>query len=142
MITLNQSEIQSILPHREPFLLVDQAQEIDPGVLVKASLYVRPEWEIFQAHFPNHPVFPGNYVCESMAQAADLGILTLPTYQNCLPILTQVKNMRFLRPVYPKDTLNIQVSLSACGNDLFDCSAQAFVQENRVAKGSFTIILK
>ena len=138
---LDRSQIQAILPHREPFLLVDDA-DVTPGESVTASLYADPAWEVFCAHFPGHPVLPGNCLTESLAQAADLALLTLPEQAEKLPILTQVKHMRFIRPVSPGDTVSLQVTITGCGQGLYDCEGSAFISSRRAAAGAFTIALR
>ena len=138
---LTSAEIQSILPHREPFLLVDDA-DVTPGQSVTASLYADPAWEIFRAHFPGHPILPGNYLTESMAQAADLALLTLSEQAQKLPVLTQVKNMRFIRPVTPGDTLKLSITVTDCGQGLYDCEGSVCIDGQRAARGAFTIALR
>ena len=84
-----------ILPHRPPMLLIDSAQRLVPGSECVASLYIDPAWHIFQGHFPGQPVLPGVYAVESMAQAADLLLLSQPRWAGKAPLLAGVEHARF-----------------------------------------------
>lgn len=77
---LNQEEIKTILPHRDPMLLVTSVEELTPGEEIRASFYADPAREIFPGHFPGNPVLPGVYTVECLGQAADLVVMTTERY--------------------------------------------------------------
>lgn len=125
---LNQSAIKELLPHRSPLLLLDEAWL--EGKNVEASLYISPDWQIFEGHFPDAPVLPGIYLAESMAQAADLILLSLPGNSGKLPYFMGIKNMRFIRPVYPGATVKLRAELLCdAGGGLYECTVSAFLEE-------------
>ena len=70
-MTLNLEQIKEIIPHRDPFLLIDEVTELEPGVRVTAKKYLKPEEYWFKGHFPDYPVVPGVLMVEMMAQAGE-----------------------------------------------------------------------
>ncbi len=113
-LPINVEQIQELLPHRYPFLLVDRVVEIVPDVSVVALKNVTINEPFFQGHFPGHPVMPGVLIIEAMAQTA--GLLTQLSRRfkgdkgSPLFYLVKVDNARFSAPVVPGDQLRFEVS--------------------------------
>jgi 3-hydroxyacyl-[acyl-carrier-protein] dehydratase len=113
-LPINVEQIQELLPHRYPFLLVDRVIEIVPNVSVVALKNATINEPFFQGHFPGHPVMPGVLIVEAMAQAA--GLLTQISRRingdvgNPLFYLVKVDNARFNAPVVPGDQLRLEVT--------------------------------
>jgi len=113
-LPINVEQIQQLLPHRYPFLLVDRVIDIEPDVNVVALKNVTINEPFFQGHFPSHPVMPGVLVVEAMAQTA--GLLTQISRRikgdqgSPLFYLVKVDNARFSAPVIPGDQLRFEVS--------------------------------
>ncbi|MBT2143166.1 MULTISPECIES: 3-hydroxyacyl-ACP dehydratase FabZ [unclassified Rhodanobacter] len=113
-LPINVEQIQELLPHRYPFLLVDRVVEIVPDASVVALKNVTINEPFFQGHFPGHPVMPGVLIIEAMAQAA--GLLTQLSRRfkgdkgSPLFYLVKVDNARFSAPVVPGDQLRFEVS--------------------------------
>ncbi|RCS31169.1 3-hydroxyacyl-[acyl-carrier-protein] dehydratase FabZ [Rhodanobacter denitrificans] len=111
---INVEQIQELLPHRYPFLLVDRVVEIVPDVSVVAIKNATINEPFFQGHFPGHPVMPGVLIVEAMAQAA--GLLTQLSRRakgddgSPLFYLVKVDNARFSAPVVPGDQLRLEVT--------------------------------
>ena len=83
---LNQDEIKTILPHREPMLLVTSVEDLRPGEDIRAVFFADSEMDIFRGHFPEEPILPGVYSIECMAQAVDILLMTLsPAHSVRLP---------------------------------------------------------
>ena len=114
-LPINVEQIQELLPHRYPFLLVDRVIEIVPDVSVVALKNVTINEPFFQGHFPGHPVMPGVLIVEAMAQTA--GLLTQISRHlkgdkgSPLFYLVKVDNARFNAPVVPGDQLRLEVTL-------------------------------
>ena len=138
---LCKEQIKEILPHRSPLLLVDEA-ELEENE-ASANFFVSPEMDIFKGHFPECPVLPGIYLTESMAQTADILILSMEGNRGKLPFFSSVNKMRFIRPVYPGNTIILKASVTAdSGNGMYECSVSALVGGKKAAQGSLTIALK
>lgn len=110
-LTLNHEQVQAILPHRDPMLLIDTVEALVPGEYAKASFFVDPEREIFKGHFPDDPVLPGIYTVEATAQAADILLLSLDRYASRKPLFLGINNVSFLKKVRPGETLIIEAKL-------------------------------
>ena len=106
---LSFTEIQKILPHRYPFLLIDRVTEVsaDKVVGIKA---VSGNEAFFQGHFPGYPVMPGVLIVEACAQLGVVLLLQHPEFAGKLAFLTGLEGWRFRRQVVPGDTLHIEVT--------------------------------
>jgi 3-hydroxyacyl-[acyl-carrier-protein] dehydratase len=109
---LNRDEIQRLIPHRAPFLWLDEVVEHTP-TSVHARKFVDPSLDVFSGHYPNFPVLPGVIVCEAALQAGALLIATLGDGPgNRVPVVGRLNNVKFRRMVRPRDTLEIYVELT------------------------------
>ncbi len=125
--SLDIRQIQSLLPHRYPFLLVDRVTECEPGVSVTAIKNVTINEPFFQGHFEGRPIMPGVLIIEAMAQAG--GILYYLSSEDIqagqLFYLVAVDDARFRRPVVPGDQLQMEVAVARKRRSMwrFECSA-------------------
>jgi 3-hydroxyacyl-[acyl-carrier-protein] dehydratase len=130
-------QIQRLLPHRYPFLLVDRVVEFTPGKTVVALKNVTANEQFFQGHFPGHPVMPGVLIIEALAQASGLLIQLTAAHDNCLenPLfyLVKVDKARFNAPVVPGDQLRMEVELKRMLRGMGLFHARAFVDGTEVA---------
>ncbi len=109
-LPMNVTDIEKILPHRFPFLLVDRVIEIEEGKRLVAIKHISASDGVLQGHFPGNPVMPGVLQIEAIAQASGiLGMLNLP--RGCQVLLGEVQEARFKKPVVPGDTLRMEVKL-------------------------------
>lgn len=108
---LNSSEIQKILPHRYPFLLVDRITECEPGKYAKGIKCVSANEMQFLGHFPGHPVMPGVLIIEALAQVGAVSILTEEENKGKLVFFGGIKNARFKKQVEPGDVLELTCTL-------------------------------
>ena len=112
-VTLDVTEIQQILPHRYPFLLIDRIEHMEPGKRVTAIKSVTFNEPHFQGHFPGYPIMPGVLIVEAMAQAGGLMILREYPLGSKLILFTGIESAKFRKPVVPGDQLRIEVEVLA-----------------------------
>jgi 3-hydroxyacyl-[acyl-carrier-protein] dehydratase len=108
---LNTVQIQNIIPHRYPFLLVDRVLEVDIGKRAVGIKNVTMNEAHFQGHFPGAPVMPGVLILEAMAQVGCVLLLSDTRNRGKIPMFAVLDKVRFQRPVVPGDTLEMEVSI-------------------------------
>ena len=117
MIVLDTTEIQQILPHRYPFLLVDRIIELEPRTRIVGIKQVTINEEFFAGHFPGAPVMPGVLQIEALAQVgAILALREFDDRDSKIPFFTGIESARFRRPVVPGDTLRLEVTALRVGS--------------------------
>lgn len=109
---VNKAEIEQCIPHRDPFLWLDEVTEISSSRIV-ARKHLSENLPVFQGHYPSFPVFPGVLQCESCFQAGAVLISRLvPTGADEVPVVTRVNNVQFRRMLRPGETIEIDVELT------------------------------
>lgn len=111
-MTLNIEQIKEIIPHRDPFLLIDEVTELEPGVSVTAKKYIKPDEDWFRGHFPGNPVQPGVLMIEMLAQAGAVCALCLPENRGKIAYFAGIDKARFRGVVRPGDTLELHVEMT------------------------------
>lgn len=100
-----------LLPHREPFLLIDEIVGLEPGVSAHARWTLREDLWFFRGHFPGNPITPGVLIVEALAQTGGLAAMSLEENRGKLALFAGIERVRFRRPVRPGDTLDLQTRL-------------------------------
>jgi 3-hydroxyacyl-[acyl-carrier-protein] dehydratase len=100
-----------ILPHRPPFLFVDQLIALEPGISAVGTWSLTGDEWFFPGHFPGRPTLPGVLMCEAIAQVGAIAVLTDPKFAGKLPLFGGLDSARFRRQVGPGDTLELHVAL-------------------------------
>lgn len=111
MSLMTQDQIKEIIPHRDPFLLIDTIEEMEPGKRVVATKLMKPDEFWFKGHFPDYPVVPGVLMLEMMAQAGATAMLALPENKGKIGFFGGVREAKFRRQVVPGDLLRIEVEI-------------------------------
>ncbi len=126
-------QIQEILPHRFPFLLIDRVTDMKPSESIKAYKNVSISEHIFQGHFPNHPIYPGVMIVEGMAQAG--GVLAFKSLSeedqedihNKVVYFMSIDKCKFRAPVKPGDRLEYEISVIKHRGAIWVLKGKAFV---------------
>ena len=132
-MTLDVIEIQKILPHRYPFLLVDRVTKIDSGESIEAYKNVTIGEQIFQGHFPGHPIYPGVMIIEGMAQAG--GVLAFKSLSqeeqanadDKVVYFMSIDKCKFRAPVRPGDRLEYKISVLKHKGNIWVFKGEAYV---------------
>jgi 3-hydroxyacyl-[acyl-carrier-protein] dehydratase len=135
-------EIEEILPHREPFLLLDEVLELEPGRRVVARREVRAEDPWFAGHFPGRPVMPGVLIVEAMAQAGAVAVLWQDENRGRIAFFAGIDDCRFKRVVEPGDTLTLTCEIEAVRGPVGRGKATAHVGDELAARGTLTFAVE
>jgi len=144
---LNVMDIQKILPHRYPFLLVDRVTKIDKGAFMEGYKNVSISEPVFQGHFPDHPIYPGVMIIEGMAQAG--GILAFKSLseadaanaENKVVYFMSIDKAKFRAPVTPGDKLIYRINVLKQRGAVWQFDAKAYVDEKLVAQAELKAMI-
>ena len=135
-------QIKQILPHREPFLMVDRVDELVPGKTAKCVKAVSGNEWYFQGHFDQKKVMPGVLIVEALAQAGGIAILTQEYMRGKLAFLGKITNARFFAPVVPGDLLELESEITAVNGAVGIGAGVARVQGKKVCSCEFVFAIK
>ena len=138
---LNIEQIQEIIPHRPPFLLVDKITDFEPGAWAKGIKAVTVNEPFFAGHFPEYHVMPGVLILEALAQVGAVAILSLPEYKGKIAFFGGIKNARFKKQVRPGDVLELSCELTQRRGPVGFGKAVAKVDGKVAAQGELTFAI-
>ena len=145
-MTMNVMEIQEIIPHRYPFLLLDRVTDIAQNKLLVAYKNVTIGDNIFQGHFPGHPIYPGVMILEGMAQAG--GILAFKSMNmtkeeaaNKVVYFMSIDKAKFRSPVTPGDKLEYRISVIKQKGAIWVLRGEAFVDDKLVSEAELKAMI-
>jgi len=127
MKKLNKEEIEKIIPHRPPFLLVDEVVEVEPGKKIKGIKYVSGDEYYFKGHFPSNPIMPGVLIIETIAQVGAVSLLMMPENKGKLVLFAGIDKARFKKIVKPGDKLEIEVEMGSFKRNIGKARGKATV---------------
>jgi 3-hydroxyacyl-[acyl-carrier-protein] dehydratase len=134
-------QIQEIIPHRYPFLLVDRIIEIEWGQRAVGIKNVTVNEPFFVGHFPGNPVMPGVLIIEALAQVGAVALLGHPQYRDKTAFFAGIDGVRFKRPVRPGDTLRLEVQIGKVRRNIGTGTGRATVDEELAAEGEILFAL-
>jgi len=140
-------EIQKILPHRYPFLLLDRVTKLEEGVSIEAYKNVSISEPVFQGHFPDHPIYPGVMIIEGMAQAG--GVLAFKSSSkeeqeaaaNKVVYFMSIDKAKFRSPVTPGDQLIYKLTVIKQRGTIWQLDAKAYVDDKLVAQAELKAMI-
>lgn len=124
---LDRDQIKAIIPHREPFLLIDRILEYEPGARAVGELEVTGDMFWVPGHFPEYAVMPGVLIIEACAQVGAVSLLSLPENQGRIALFAGIDKARFKRQVIPGDTLRLECEITKRRGPIGFGSARASV---------------
>ena len=139
---LGRSEIEAILPHRPPFLLIDEVVELEPGSRVVARKHVREDEFWTTGHFPGRPVMPGVLIVEAMAQTGAVAVLSEEENRGRIAFFAGIDDVRFKRIVEPGDDLELECHLERIRGPIGRGRATAKVDGKLAARGILTFAVE
>jgi 3-hydroxyacyl-[acyl-carrier-protein] dehydratase len=136
MPALDRAELEAILPHRPPMLLLDEVLELEPGARVVARTRVTAEH--CAGHFPGNPIMPGVLMVEALAQAGAVAVLAQDENRGKLALFAGIDDVRFKRIVRPGDVLRLECTLEAVRGPIGRGKARATVDGGLAVRGTLT----
>ena len=143
----NVVEIQEILPHRYPFLLVDRVTSLEPGKYIEGFKNISISEPVFQGHFPDHPIYPGVMIIEGMAQVG--GVLAFKSMSqedqknadNKVVYFMSIDKAKFRSPVTPGDQLIYKIDVIKNKGAVWQLDAKAYVDDKLVAQAELKAMI-
>ncbi len=136
------AEIEAIIPHRDPFLFLDEVLELEPGARVRARKQVREDEWYLRGHFPGRPVMPGVLIVEAMAQTGAVAVLSEEQNRGRIALFAGIDETRFRRIVEPGDELELECSLEQVRGPVGRGKARASVDGELAARGTLTFAVE
>ena len=137
-VPLGKREIEEIIPHRDPFLLLDEVTVLEPGVRVVARKQVREDEWYLAGHFPGRPIMPGVLMVEAMAQTGAVAVLAAESNRGKLALFAGIDDVRFKRIVEPGDELELVCELERLRGPIGRGKARATVDGELAVRGTLT----
>ncbi len=137
-LPLDRARIEAILPHRQPFLLIDEVVELEPGARVVARKRVRDDEWYLAGHFPGNPIMPGVLMVEALAQTGAVAVLSEERNRGKLALFAGIDDVRFKRIVRPGDELTLECEIEAVRGPVGRGKARATVDGELAVRGTLT----
>jgi len=138
---MNIKDIQNLLPHRYPFLMVDRIVEIEPEKRAVGIKNVTINEEFFQGHFPGNPIMPGVLIVEALAQVAGILAFQSGASEGRSVYFLSIEKAKFRRPFVPGDQLRLEVSVLQFRGNVWKFAGNAFIEDKIAAEAEFTAMV-
>ncbi len=138
---LDKAAIEAIIPHRDPFLLVDRIIDMEAGERAVGEKTVHPEEWYLSGHFPQRPVMPGVLIIEALAQTGAVVLLAEEKSDDYLPFFAGLDKVRFRHPVFPGDVIRLEVTITQRRKTFGKGEGRAYVGERLVAQAQLMFAL-
>lgn len=138
---MNAKEIMEIIPHRQPFMLLDAIEELEPGVRAVAKKCVTYNEPYFAGHFPEEPVMPGVLIIEALAQTGAVAILSQPEFKGRTAYFAAINSARFKGKVMPGDVLTLETKIIKVKGPIGVGEAKAYVNGKLVTSAELTFTI-
>lgn len=139
---LDREQIKAIIPHREPFLLIDRIESCEPGVSATGFLDVADDMFWVPGHFPDYAVMPGVLIVEACAQVGAVALLSLPDNVGRIALFAGIDKVRFKRQVRPGDTLRLECTITKLRGPIGFGSAKAWVGDELACSGELMFAIR
>lgn len=139
---LDREQIKAVIPHREPFLLIDRIESCEPGVSATGYLDVHEDMFWVPGHFPDYPVMPGVLIVEACAQVGAVALLSLPANAGRIALFAGIDKVRFKRQVRPGDTLRLECAITKLRGPIGFGSAKAWVGDELACSGELMFAIR
>lgn len=139
---MNREQIMNVIPHRDPFLLIDEIVEMELGKRVVAIKYIKEDDFWFKGHFPEKPVVPGVLMIEMLAQAGAVAMLSMEENKGKIGLLAGVDKAKFRRMVVPGDVLRLEVEIIKVKGPIGVGKAVASVNGEKAVSAEITFAIK
>ena len=140
-LNLDRQGIYEYQQNREPYLMIDHATEVIPGVSAKGYKDFKSDEWFFKVHWKNDPNVPGMLQIESLVQMCALSILTLSGNKGKVVYLTSANNLKFIKKILPNSRLYIETKIKSFKRGLAVCEGQGLIEKNVACKAEFNLIL-
>ncbi len=141
MSLLTAKEIMEIIPHRQPFMLIDTIEELTPGVRAVGTKCVSYNEPYFAGHFPSEPVMPGVLIVEALAQVGAVAILSQPEFKGRTAYFAAINSAKFKNKVIPGDVLRLETEIVKIKGPIGIGEAKAYVGDKLAVQAELTFAI-